>query len=191
MNTGWTVDWTGNGVDDIVTKWDDGGLRLYKGHSGGGFASSQSIGVGWQGMQIAPSRFDKSDALPGLLAKDSSGRLWNYTNTSGGALTTNGRTQIGQGWGDLQHLPFDFNGDGNQDVLGISSANAMRLYKGNGAGGWIGSGAQIGSGWSFVSVASSPRGSPARAPEACMPRHPTVSCTITPSTAPGSSEHAP
>ncbi|WP_306925294.1 FG-GAP repeat domain-containing protein [Arthrobacter globiformis] len=154
MVTGWTVDWNGNGIFDVVAKWNDGSLRLYRGQADGGFDSYQSIGVGWQSMQIAPSRFIRSNGLPGMLAKDSSGSLWYYTNSSGAALTTAGKTQVGWNWGAWNILPMDFNADGNQDVVAIDSSNAMRLYRGDGTGAWLGSG-QIGSGWTFISVASS------------------------------------
>ncbi|MBC7561056.1 MAG: hypothetical protein H7270_17310, partial [Dermatophilaceae bacterium] len=43
--------------------------------------------------------------------------------------------------------PGDYTGDRRADILGITSAGAMYLYRGNGAGGFIGGGTRIGSGW--------------------------------------------
>ena len=41
----------------------------------------------------------------------------------------------------------DFTGDGKADVIGRTPIGALFLYRGNGAGGFTGGGAQIGTGW--------------------------------------------
>jgi hypothetical protein len=43
--------------------------------------------------------------------------------------------------------PGDFTGDRKADILGITRAGAMYLYRGNGAGGFIGTETRVGSGW--------------------------------------------
>jgi hypothetical protein len=43
--------------------------------------------------------------------------------------------------------PGDFDGDRRNDVLAASPSGSLRLYRGNGRGGWIGGGTRIGSGW--------------------------------------------
>jgi hypothetical protein len=42
----------------------------------------------------------------------------------------------------------DVNGDRLNDVVAVYSSGTMRLYKGNGRGGWRGTSTRIGSGWS-------------------------------------------
>jgi hypothetical protein len=44
------------------------------------------------------------------------------------------------------YSPGDFSGDGNPDVLARTATGTIVLYRGNGAGGWLGS-SQIGNGW--------------------------------------------
>jgi hypothetical protein len=45
----------------------------------------------------------------------------------------------------------DFSGDWATDVLAITSTGAMRMYRGDGWGGWVGS-SQIGSGWAGMNT---------------------------------------
>jgi len=44
--------------------------------------------------------------------------------------------------------PLDFTGDDRSDLLGITISGELYLYRGNGAGGFAGSGVKIGTGWS-------------------------------------------
>ena len=51
--------------------------------------------------------------------------------------------------------PGDFTGDGRPDVLAVRSNGGLYLYRGNGRGGFAGSGAKIGAGWgTFVRLFS-------------------------------------
>ena len=48
--------------------------------------------------------------------------------------------------------PGDFDGDGKPDLLGRTPAGALYLYRGNGAGGFIGGGVKIGTGWGMFNT---------------------------------------
>ena len=49
--------------------------------------------------------------------------------------------------------PGDFSGDGKPDVLARTSTGAMLMYRGDGVGGLIDNGIQIGGGWNgFIDI---------------------------------------
>jgi len=48
--------------------------------------------------------------------------------------------------------PGDFSGDGHADLLGRTPGGALYLYRGNGAGGFIGGGVRIGTGWNMFNT---------------------------------------
>jgi hypothetical protein len=67
--------------------------------------------------------------------------------------------QIGTGWGGFTALlaPRDWDGDGQPDLLARTSAGALLLYRGNGAGGFLQPTAkQIGSGWQVFTALLAP-----------------------------------
>ncbi|WP_353951056.1 SpoIID/LytB domain-containing protein [Knoellia sp. S7-12] len=88
-----------------------------------------------------------------LIARDTSGNLWNYpSNGRGGWLP---RTSIATGWPAVPEIlaPGDFSGDGIPDLLSRSTATgALTLHRGSGTG-TIAWSAVVGSGWqSFTAV---------------------------------------
>ncbi|MHA7306447.1 CHAP domain-containing protein [Arthrobacter sp. TMN-49] len=132
MVTGWTVDWTGNGILDLVIKWNDGRIRLHAGLAQGGFAAPQIIGTGWTTIDIAPARWRSTDNRPGLIAKLSNGDLRYYPNASGGTMSQ--WLKIGSGWNGLAINALNFNGDAHADVIAQDPAGLLWLYPGKGTG---------------------------------------------------------
>ena len=66
---------------------------------------------------------------------------------------------IGSGWNafSLVLAPGDFGGDDRSDLIGLGTDGIMRLYDGNGTGGWAsGSGRQIGSSWNLFRFVIAP-----------------------------------
>lgn len=57
---------------------------------------------------------------------------------------------VGTGWNifDIVFSPGDFDGDGNNDVLGRDSAGNLHIYPGDGDGGWLPP-KRVGSGWNI------------------------------------------
>jgi hypothetical protein len=132
-----TVDWNSDGVQDIVAKWSNGRLTVNYGRSAGGFDSAFTIGSsGWAGYDILVTDWKQADSYPGIVAKNTAnGRLYYYANPSG---TKHGaRKQIGTGWGSLEILALDFDGDRRTDLVARTSAGQLKLYRGNGASGFI------------------------------------------------------
>jgi len=146
---GHLVDWTGDGVYDIVAVTKDGRLLLYRGVAGGGFARGQEIGHGWSGMTLTTGRL-RAGQSAGILAYNGAGDLYYYANTRGGAPSPGQR--IGGGWKGAALTLTDFNGDGKTDLLARMSTGAMRLYGGTGAVSFT-SAVVVGSGWQgFTSI---------------------------------------
>lgn len=152
-------DFSGDGKADLLGVTQDGVLRLYAGDGYGHFTASTGtqIGVSWGAFKqiLGPADFD-GDKKPDLLAITTDGALRLYSgNGSGGFLAATGRV-IGSSWADFKTVtgPGDFDGDGKNDLLAVTTDGALRLYAGNGTGGFLAStGKVIGSSWNqFVRV---------------------------------------
>ena len=99
----------------------------------------------------AAARADWSgDGPADVLAIHPDGRLLLYRgNGAGGWIAGAGET-IAQGWGGSDALlaPGDFSGDGKPDLLlRAHDDGRLMMYRGNGAGGFSGTGQQVGTGW--------------------------------------------
>ena len=98
---------------------------------------------------LTPGDFD-GDGHPDLIARTPAGELYLYRgNGSGGFL--GGGTHIGTGWNVFDRLfsVGDFSGDGHPDLIGRMPGGNLYLYRGNGSGGFLGGGTQIGVGWNI------------------------------------------
>ena len=146
-------DFTGDGTSDVMgVNRATGDLYLYRGNGAGGWAASgQKIGNGWQSLQVMFSPRDftgdgKSDVMG---VNRATGTLTLYTGNGTGGWLRSG-IKVGQGWGGLAAMfsPADFTGDGKSDVMGTTMSGDLYLYRGNGTGGWIGSGQKIAGGMS-------------------------------------------
>jgi hypothetical protein len=137
---------------DLVARMADGTLRLYRGNGAGGWinSSGEIIGQGWESITaiVLPGDFS-GDGNPDLIARTATGALLLYRgNGSGGWITGTGEN-IGNNWAQSALLSGgDFSGDGRPDLVARLPDGTLRLYRGNGAGGWINSGGEaIGHGW--------------------------------------------
>jgi FG-GAP repeat. len=146
-------DWNGDGKADMLTITSDGSLHLYAGNGSGGFQSGAGavIGNGWDAFQrvLAPGDFD-GDGKPDLLAIGYDGTLKLYAGNGTGGFKPRTGTTIGYGWGGFTKVltPGDFTGDGKPDLLAIAADGTLKLYAGNGTGGFKpGTGTTIGYGW--------------------------------------------
>jgi len=97
------------------------------------------------------------DGHPDVIARTSTGTLYLYRgNGAGGFLGA--PTVLGLGWQMFDHIfsPGDFTGDGHADILARTPAGALYLYRGNGAGGFVGSPTVLGQGWQMFDRVFSP-----------------------------------
>jgi hypothetical protein len=158
IGTGWqgftTVlgpgDFSGDGKPDLIARRANGELYLYRGNGAGGFARGATrIGTGWQGFTaiLTPGDFS-GDGKPDLIARGATGDLYLYRGNGAGGFYS-GSSKIGTGWQGFDALFAlrDFSGDGKPDLLARTPSGDLRLYRGNGNGGFL-------RGYSLVTSAS-------------------------------------
>ncbi|MFE4197830.1 GH25 family lysozyme [Paenarthrobacter sp. NPDC056912] len=153
----YVIDWNQDGVQDVLSQWPDGSLKVYRGLAGGGFSAPALVGSGWQEMSLTAGWWNSKDAYPGVIGQDGSGNLYRYQNASGGALS--GGVLIGTGFSGHQFNQLDFDGDGSQDIVSRTSDGTMRLFRSNGVGSFISEPSSVvGNGWSGMTSVSSASG---------------------------------
>ncbi|MDR2348796.1 MAG: FG-GAP-like repeat-containing protein, partial [Bifidobacteriaceae bacterium] len=167
LGTGWanmTVyapgDWNGDGKNDILARDSTGRLYLYRGNGAGGFTGSWTeVGHGWSPFTVIPAGDLNGDKKNDLLAvRNDTGDLYLYRGSGGGGFQP-GYRQVGHGWNSMAGLyaAGDLNGDGKNDILGITLTGDLLRYYGYGSGTFQGS-VNVGHGWqnmaSFASGAS-------------------------------------
>jgi hypothetical protein len=87
------------------------------------------------------------------VAKSGNGDLLLYARGSGDALKA--AVPIGWGWSGLDITMFDFDGDGNQDLIARNSDGQLLLYRTDGASNFLNENRrQVGSGWDAVDAAT-------------------------------------
>lgn len=148
LKAGFNTDWNGDGIQDILAQWNDGRLTLYRGLFGRGFQAPVQIGHGWQNFDIVVGHWVRGSRYPSVVAKDGSGNVWHYPNTSGLGFAAAGISRIGNGWGDMRLTMADWDRDGNQDLLATRSNGQLMLYRSNGVGRFMNEPTRaIGQGW--------------------------------------------
>ncbi|MEU0371908.1 N-acetylmuramoyl-L-alanine amidase [Streptomyces sp. NPDC006283] len=162
--TGWrkfnllegTGDLTGDGISDMLARWDND-LYLYRGTGdpAAPFASRSLVGTGW-------GKFDKLEAI-GDLTGDGKRDLvarWNndlylYRGTGDPAAPFASRSLVGTGWGKFGVLEGvgDANRDNIPDMVARDSAGTLYLYQGTGnAAVPFKSRTTVGSGWQIYNL---------------------------------------
>lgn len=146
-------DWSGDGnVDLLAVRKDNGTLWMYPGNGRGGFVTPRQIGTGWASFDsfMPTGDFDGNRVVDFLARNQATGQLVLYKGN--GRSGFNGSRLVGTGWAGFTALIGlgDFSGDGRSDVLARTSDGKMRLYRGNGAGGWISPYPVIGTGWNII-----------------------------------------
>ncbi|WP_154795778.1 FG-GAP repeat domain-containing protein [Occultella kanbiaonis] len=131
-------DWDGDGHPDIITVDPSGVLRLYR-TTPAGIVSWRVLGGDWsEADQVSLVGDFDGDGNNDLLARmRGSNELWLFPGDGSGGFLLPSR--IGVGWGSFRQIfsPGDWNGDGHVDLIAQGTTdNALRLYPGNGTGGF-------------------------------------------------------
>jgi surface antigen len=143
-------DFDGDGHADLFAVLKNGPLMLYRGDGAGGLdPAGTKLGSGWAGFRTAFAAGDFSgDGFADVMALTTTGDLYLYRGDGAGRFLP-GRKKIATGWTSMRSAfsPGDFSGDGFPDVLGVLNDGRIRLYTGNGTGGWTGASKVVASGF--------------------------------------------
>ncbi|MFH8371031.1 FG-GAP repeat domain-containing protein [Streptomyces sp. NPDC018031] len=120
---------------DLLARDRAGVLWLYLAKADGTLTGRKKVGPGWgQYTQLAGQGDLTGDGKADLVAADRSGVLWLYKGTGDYTKPFTGRTKVGSGWGQFNHLVAtgDVDLDGRSDLLARDKAGALWLYSGTG-----------------------------------------------------------
>lgn len=160
FSSGWSTakkvfvaDWNADGLQDVVTQWNSGKLTVHYGNKTGGLNASQTIGTGWESYEIVIGKYARADKYPTIIAKDTAGYLWQYSNPTGSTVGT--RIKKGSGWKNLQVHLLDWDKDGNMDIIAKNTSGSLLLYRTDGYGKFKSETRKvIGTGWSGFQIHS-------------------------------------
>ncbi|KRE81263.1 hypothetical protein ASG77_04315 [Arthrobacter sp. Soil762] len=125
-----TTDWDRDGAYDLLTQWNDGRLTLHPGLASGGFGSLVTLGQsGWATLTLAVGGWCANNRLPQLVALEGT-TLYLYPNV--GLADMSSRTLMATGVAARKLSMVDYDADGFQDLLAITSDGGVQLYRGAG-----------------------------------------------------------
>lgn len=143
-------DFSGDRAPDVIGI-SAGKLYLYRGNGKGGWLGGRiQIGSGWGAMRFVFSSGDFSgDGKADVLAVLPDGRLRMYTGNGASRWKGTPRDILtGLQTATLVTSPGDVDGDGRPDVVAVGADGALRLFPGDGRGGFLDrTGIVLGTGW--------------------------------------------
>jgi len=160
------LDWSGDGHSDLLARDEVTGDLIEFSGGGfaddgfGGFTGAAIIGGGWQGYTklFRVSNWN-GDGRPSLMARNSSGQLFQYKNDGRGNWD-GGAVQVGTGWNMFNDIMVvnNWTGDGHPNLLGRTPTGDLYLYTSDGQGGWLnnGVGIKVGTGWNMFNTILTP-----------------------------------
>lgn len=128
-------DFNGDGTNDILAQDAAGNVFLYPGNGRGGWLAPSKVTTGWQGLDAAGAGhfYGTPDAV--VLGRSRFGDLQARSSPRNGFFFDYGSPDsfdgtIGRGWEALTRFGIagDFNGDGYNDVYGITPNGLLTMY---------------------------------------------------------------
>ncbi|MFB9659015.1 FG-GAP repeat domain-containing protein [Glycomyces mayteni] len=151
-------DMTGDGLPDLLVRWEGGDLEVFRGGIGGNFNRGiGAVGTGWHKMSALVSGQDfNGDGKVDIVAREAAtGYLWLYPGKGDG--TVGARVKTGSGWNAMRELTAvgDLDHDGHADLLAVrTSDNCLYRYDSTGTGA-LQSGVKVGCGWAGLDALAS------------------------------------
>lgn len=144
-----SVDFDGDGRDDIFGVNTTGNYYTYLSDGTGHVGNGNGGSPGWNGFsQVAVGDFDNSGHASVMGIQDSTGNLYFFKGNSGGTLQAG--VQVGSGFNGFTHLiAGHFMGTANLDIAAITPTGQLAVDPGNGAG-HVGNAIHTGSGWTGI-----------------------------------------
>ncbi len=155
-------DFTGDGKPDLLMRDSSGTLWMYPNSGANGLGTPVSLGSGWNGYTLAAAGDFNGDHFADLVVRDSSGNVWLYpgnggpgfgqrvllaTGFSGDTIAGDGSSIVGTSATPTNlQVGIDFTKDGHRDLIARDSGGELRLFEGNGAGGFSAE-IPLGAGW--------------------------------------------
>ena len=135
---GFSRDWSGDSVGDVLARDSSGYLRMYPGDGSGRFSAPRQIGHGWSRLDLITQVQDWSgDGRNDILARDpATDALLMYTGDGNGGFS--GAQVVGSRWGLIEMIlgVGDWDGDGATDLLAVRRNGELWSYPGNGMAGF-------------------------------------------------------
>ncbi len=144
-------DLTGDGNGDVVAVSTKGVMSVYPGNGSGGWLGPIQVDAKWGSGQIVPLGDFTGDGRPDIGRITSDGTFQLLRGRGDG--TFDKPTTIGTGWSGFGLVTggIDFDGDRRVDVVARDASGGLKLYRGDGMGGWLtGQGQPIGIGWNVI-----------------------------------------
>ena len=149
-------DLTGDGAADVLAVSTKGVASIYPGNGSGSWLGPVQVDAKWGGATIVPLGDFTGDGRADIGRITSDGTFQLLRGRGDG--TFDAPTTIGSGWSGFSLVTggVDVDGDRRVDVLARDAAGGLRLYQGDGMGGWLtGQGKLVGVGWDIIDSLSS------------------------------------
>lgn len=130
-------DFNGDGVADIAAIASDGSLSLYSGQANGKLATAKKMwgDNSWGKIPNVARYRGKGWTRDGLIAITGDQSLYAYPSGADGLLTGKKLEMWpDKSWKKAFLATGDFNGDGLDDIVAVSTDGALKLYRGNAVG---------------------------------------------------------
>lgn len=142
-----------DGAPDLVGRRSTGRLEVLRANGTGGWRpalTGNTASFSAADLLLRAGDFTGDRHVDVLARRHSDGALLLYAGNGRGMLAA--PRVIGTGWGAVREVvaPGDVSGDGHPDLLAIDTQGRLRVYAGNGLGGFTGGSRVMGTGWGGI-----------------------------------------
>ena len=142
-----------DGAPDLVGRRSTGRVEVLRANGTGGWRpalAGNTASFSAADLLVRAGDFTGDRHVDVLARRHSDGALLLYAGNGRGMLAA--PRVIGTGWGAVREVvgPGDVTGDGHPDLMAIDAQGRLRVYAGNGLGGFAGGSRVMGTGWGGI-----------------------------------------